>query len=202
MGEDSLYLVVGLGNPGEEYSQTRHNAGFHVVKELLRRHSFADKKVSKLAQTNRGSIHGHPVLLVRPRTYMNLSGAAVLEYQSFFKVPLEKLMVVSDDFALPLGRLRLRANGSAGGQNGLKDIIARLGTEKFPRLRFGIGPVPDGWDPARFVLGKVSKAEQPTWDETVQRAADAVESWLERGLDQTASLFNTNPKGPEEPCAD
>lgn len=202
MGDDSLFLIVGLGNPGEKYAQTRHNAGFEVVKELIKRHPFSDKKVGKLAKTNRGTIRGNPALLVRPTTYMNLSGSAVLEFVNFFKVPHERLLVISDDFALPLGRLRIRANGSAGGQNGLKDIIARLGTEKFPRLRFGIGPVPDGWDPANFVLSKVGKADQKAWDETVQRATDAVENWIERGLDDTASRFNTSPKGSLEECAD
>lgn len=201
MSDDSLFLIVGLGNPGERYAQTRHNAGFEVVKKLLQRHPFADKKVNDLAQTNRGSIQGHPALLVRPRTYMNLSGGAVQHFVSYFKVPHEKLLVVSDDFALPLGKLRIRAQGSAGGQNGLKDIIARLGTEKFPRLRFGIGPVPDGWDPADFVLSKVGTQDQKVWDETVERAADAVENFVERGVDDTASRFNSNPKGSEE-CAD
>lgn len=201
MGEDSLFLIVGLGNPGERYAHTRHNAGFEVVKALLKRHSFADKKVNKLAQSNRGAIRGHQVLLVQPRTFMNLSGDAVQHFMSFYKVAPERLLVLSDDFALPLGRLRLRASGSAGGQNGLKHIIERLGTERFPRLRIGIGPVPENWDPADFVLGKVSKSEQKVWDETVERAAEAVECWLERGLDETASRYNGGPREAQE-CAD
>lgn len=201
MGEDSLFLIVGLGNPGERYAQTRHNAGFEVVKALLKRHSFADKKVNKLAQSNRGVIRGHQVLLVQPRTFMNLSGDAVQHFMSFYKVAPERLLVISDDFALPLGRLRLRASGSAGGQNGLKHIIERLGSERFPRLRFGIGPVPENWDAADFVLGKVSRSEQKAWEETVERAAEAVECWLERGLDETASRYNGGPREAQE-CAD
>ncbi len=205
MAEEPLHLIVGLGNPGQEYAQTRHNAGFEVVKELLRRHSFGDKKASKLAHAYRGSVRGKQVLMIKPLTFMNLSGNAVQHFVSYFKVPLDHLLVVYDDFALPLGRLRMRANGSAGGQNGLKSIIACLGTEAIPRLRIGIGPVPDGWDPADFVLSRFRKDEEKLWNETLTRAADCVESWLERGVEDTASRFNVStaaensePKGPTE----
>ena len=185
------WIVVGLGNPGDKYENTRHNAGFLVVDELARRGSFAVQKVKHKALTNTAVIGGQGVLAMKPTTYMNLSGEAVGDAARFYKIPADHVLVISDDTDLPVGKLRIRKNGSAGGHNGLKSIIQHLGTDQFPRLKVGVGgkPHPD-YDMADWVLGKLQGEDKKTMDAAVKRAADAIECLLKDGADKAMNKFN------------
>jgi len=184
------FLIVGLGNPGEEYEQTRHNVGFHVVDELAKRWR-ADSETRKFKSLLRECSFGDfaKVLLLKPMTYMNLSGEAVGEVVRFYKIEKsENLLVVSDDLDLPLGKLRLRLSGSSGGHNGLKSIIAHVGGPEFPRLRVGIGR--SGHGSRDHVLGPFSKSERPVYDETMNRACDHVEDILKLGFKRAMDEIN------------
>lgn len=185
------WIVVGLGNPGDKYENTRHNAGFLVVDELARRGRFAVQKAKHKALTNTAVIGGQGVLVMKPTTYMNLSGEAVGDAARFYKIPADHVLVISDDTDLPVGKLRIRKNGSAGGHNGLKSIIQHLGTDQFPRLKVGVGskPHPD-YDMADWVLGKLQGEDKKTMDEAVKRAADAIECLLKDGADKAMNKFN------------
>jgi PTH1 family peptidyl-tRNA hydrolase len=185
-----MKIVIGLGNPGRKYVGTRHNIGFRVVDELGRRHAAGSSKNNFDAAVAEVSIASEKVLLVCPQTFMNLSGATALQVRDFYKLTEADLLVVCDDFALPVGRLRIRPQGSAGGQKGLADIVRRLGTESVPRLRIGVGPLPAGWDGAEFVLGKFGKSELPEIELAVARAADAVELWIREGIAATMNKYN------------
>ena len=185
------WLVVGLGNVGEKYDNTRHNVGFEVADELAERGRAPIQKLKHRALTNTLEIGGEKVLLMKAVTYMNLSGEAVGEAARFFKVPADHVLVISDDVSLPVGKLRVRRGGSAGGHNGLKNIIQHLGSDQFPRIKVGVGekPHPD-YDMADWVLGKFQGEDRRTMDGAVERAADAVECFLREGPDKTMSRFN------------
>ena len=185
------WLIVGLGNPGEKYENTRHNVGFQVVDELAERQNAPVQKLKFKALTNLLTISGEKVLVMKPVTYMNLSGEAVRPAADFYKIPPERILVISDDTALDLGKLRIRTKGSAGGHNGLKNIIQHLGTDQFPRVRVGVGqkPHPD-YDLADWVLGKFQGEAKKVMDEAVKRAADAVECILKEGTDRAMNRFN------------
>ncbi len=185
------WLVVGLGNPGEQYENTRHNAGFLVADELGERGRFPIQRLKFHALTNTAVIGGQGALVVKPVTYMNLSGEAVGEAARFYKVSADHVLVISDDVSLPLGKLRLRKGGSAGGHNGLKSVIQHLGTDQFPRLKVGVGgkPHPD-YDMADWVLGKFQGEDKKVMDEAVRRAADAVECLLRDGMEKAMNRFN------------
>jgi PTH1 family peptidyl-tRNA hydrolase len=189
-----MKLIVGLGNPGRQYADTRHNVGFHVVAELARRGNATLPRVRFHGEFMEVRVAGQSCWLLRPQTFMNCSGQSVLEARDFYKVENADLLVVCDDFALPLGSIRVRAKGSSGGQKGLHDILQRLGTEEIPRLRIGIGPVPDKWDPADFVLGRFADQEIPLVNESITRSADAVEVWVRDGIQTCMSRCNTGPK--------
>ena len=185
------WLVVGLGNPGEKYENTRHNVGFLTVDQLADRANVPVQKLKHRALTNTAEVGGVLVLLMKPVTYMNLSGEAVGEAARFYKLPPERVLVISDDVSLPIGRLRVRRGGSAGGHNGLKSIIQHLGTDQFPRLRLGVGekPHPD-YDLADWVLGKFAGEDKKAMEAAVQRAADAVECLIQDGPDKAMNRFN------------
>ena len=185
------WLVVGLGNPGPKYDWTRHNMGFLVIDELAEREKIPVQKLKFKALTNTVVIGDQSVLLMKPTTYMNLSGGAVGEAARFYKIPPERILVISDDVALPQGKLRIRRSGSAGGHNGLKDIIAHLGGDGFPRIKVGVGgkPHPDS-DMADWVLGKFTGQDKKVMEEAIKRAADAVETLLKSGVDQAMSKYN------------
>jgi len=185
-----MKLIVGLGNPGSRYVGTRHNVGYEVIAELARRHSAGAPRGKFQAEVAEGTIADEKVLLMCPLTFMNLSGQSVQPARDFYKIENNDLLVACDDFALPVGKIRLRAQGSSGGQRGLEDIIRRLGTDDFPRLRIGIGPLPEGWDAANFVLGKFSKEDAALMPEIVKRAADAVAAWIRDGLSQAMNEYN------------
>lgn len=190
-GAGAEWLVVGLGNPGEKYENTRHNVGFLTVDELAERARVPVQKLKHRALTNTLEVGGVKVLLMKPVTYMNLSGEAVRQAVDFYKIPPERVLVVSDDTALAVGRLRIRKGGSAGGHNGLKNIIKHLGTYQFPRVRVGVGekPHPD-YDMADWVLGKFQGEDKKAIDGAVKRAADAVECLLKEGPDRAMNRFN------------
>ena len=185
------WLIVGLGNPGDKYEHTRHNAGFLVVDELANRKNIPVQRLKYHALTNTTRLGGQKVLLMKPTTYMNLSGLAVGEAARFYKLPPERVLVISDDVSLLPGKLRIRRSGSAGGHNGLKDIIKHLGSDQFPRLKVGVGskPHPD-YDLADWVLGKLAGPDKQAFDEAVARAADGVETLLTEGIDAAMSRFN------------
>lgn len=185
------WLVVGLGNPGPKYEWTRHNMGFLVIDELAERENIPVQRLKYKALTNTVVIGGQSVLLMKPTTYMNLSGEAVGQAARFYKIPPERVLVISDDVALPQGKLRVRRSGSAGGHNGLKNIIAHLGTDQFPRIKVGVGgkPHPDS-DMADWVLGKFTGQDKKVMEDAVSRAADAVACLLEQGVDQAMARFN------------
>ncbi|MGM9566096.1 aminoacyl-tRNA hydrolase [Evtepia sp.] len=185
------WLVVGLGNPGPKYEWTRHNMGFLVIDELAERERIPVQKLKYRALTNTAVIGGRSVLLMKPTTYMNLSGESVGEAARFYKIPPERVLVISDDVALPQGKLRVRRSGSAGGHNGLKNIISHLGSDQFPRIKVGVGgkPHPDH-DMADWVLGKFTGQDRKVMEEAIARAADAVTLFLEQGPDQAMAKFN------------
>jgi PTH1 family peptidyl-tRNA hydrolase len=193
-----MKIVVGLGNPGPKYDQTRHNVGFRVIEELSLRWAAGKPKQrfdAAVAEVTFGSggggaRGGEKVLLATPRTYMNESGRAVRQLVDFYGLQLGDLLVVCDDFNLELARLRLRAGGSAGGQKGLADIIRKLATEEFPRLRIGIGRPPEQMDAADFVLSKFRRGEQKPMDEAVVRAAEGVELWIRQGVGPAMNRIN------------
>jgi len=185
------WLIVGLGNPGQQYQNTRHNVGFRTA-DAIAAHAGADiRRVKFHALTAEATVGGQAVLLVKPTTFMNLSGQAVGEAARFYKIPPEHILVISDDVDLPLGKLRLRRNGSAGGHNGLKSIIEHLGGDQFPRLKIGVGgkPHPD-FNMADWVLGCFHGQDEKTIEEAIQRAAQAAECLLESGFDRAMNLYN------------
>lgn len=183
--------MVCLGNVGDKYDATRHNVGFEVADELAQRKNIPLQKLKHRALTNTAELGGRKALIMKPVTFMNLSGEAAGEAARFYKVPPDHVLVVCDDVALPVGKLRIRAGGSAGGHNGLKSLIQHLGTDQFPRLRIGVGqkPHPD-YDLADWVLDKFQGEDRKVMDAAVKRAADGVECLLREGTDKAMSRFN------------
>jgi PTH1 family peptidyl-tRNA hydrolase len=184
-------LVVGLGNPGTEYSAHRHNIGFRVVETLARAHglTFSRQKHAR-ARVADGHIRGRQVILVKPQTYMNKSGTSVSRVCQAFKIAPERILVVYDDLDLPLGRLRLRPEGGSGGHKGMRSIIQSLGTQSFPRLRVGIDRPPGRMDPADYVLQPFSEDEQGSLDGVTEAASAAIECWIADGITAAMDRFN------------
>jgi len=185
-----MKLVVGLGNPGEDYRGTRHNLGFMVVEELARRYRVEKHEYKHNAVIAWVRIHGEPVALIKPLTFMNLSGAAVRPLLAGLKAGTGELLVVYDDMDLEPGRIRLRAGGGAGGHRGLASIMEKLGTSNFNRLRIGIGHPPKGSDAIGHVLGRFSTEEEPVMTGAVAKAADAVEVWVKAGIVKAMNSYN------------
>ena len=185
------WLLVCLGNPGDQYENTRHNIGFMVADELGERHNIPIQRLKFRALTNTFTVGDEKVLLMKPVTYMNLSGEAVHEAAAFYKIPPERVLVISDEVSLAPGKIRVRRSGSAGGHNGLKNIIAHLGTDQFPRIRLGVGqkPHPD-YDMADWVLGKFQGEDKKAVEEAVKKAADAAECLIREGVDKAMNRYN------------
>ncbi|HEY4538205.1 MAG TPA: aminoacyl-tRNA hydrolase [Erysipelothrix sp.] len=167
-----MKLIVGLGNPGRKYVKTRHNVGFLVIDEIAKRFNLSVNQSKFKADYTEFNYGGEKIVLVKPQTFMNLSGESVVQFVNFYKIDLEDMLVITDDLNLPIGKIRIRKNGSSGGQNGINNIIQHLGTKDFPRLRVGIGKDPR-IETVDYVLGKLSG------DEAIEKAADAVEAFIE-----------------------
>ena len=185
-----MKLVVGLGNPGRRYEGTRHNIGYAVLAEVARFHAVSAPRTRFRGATVEADLGGQKALLLSPTTFMNLSGASVREAMSFYKLPTEDLLVLCDDLNLPMGKLRFRPGGSAGGQKGLENIIERLGTDEFARLRVGIDAAPPGWNWADYVLAKFKPGELPVVEEAIGQAADAVVAWACKGVEFCMNQYN------------
>lgn len=185
------WLLVCLGNPGRDYETTRHNIGFMAADELARRENVKINKLRCRALTGEIRLGAQRVLVIKPQTYMNLSGEAVKLAGGFYKIPPDHVLVISDDVALPLGKLRIRAGGSAGGHNGLKNIIAHLGTDQFPRVRVGVGaPEHPEHEMVDWVIGHFSAKEKKVVDEAVARAVDAAVCVMENGVSEAQNRYN------------
>ena len=190
-GSGIQWLVVGLGNPGAKYESTRHNMGFLVVDKLAQNEKLKFNKLRFKAWTAVWEVGGEKVLLMKPQTYMNLSGEAVGQAARFYKIPADHVLVISDDIALPAGKLRIRAGGSAGGHNGLKNIIQHLGTDRFPRIKVGVGMPPQAaYDIADWVTGKPMGEEQKVIIEALNKAVAAIPVLIEQGVDRAMNRFN------------
>lgn len=185
------WIVAFLGNPGLKYNGTRHNAGFMAADAMEKKLGVSINKMRFKALTQTVDIGGKKVLLMKPQTFMNLSGDAIVQAANFYKVLPERVIVVSDETALPIGRLRIRRGGSAGGHNGLKSVIARLGTDQFPRIRLGVGdkPHPD-YDMADWVLSAFKGQDAADMELVAKKAADAVECYITEGADRAMNKFN------------
>jgi PTH1 family peptidyl-tRNA hydrolase len=184
------YLIIGLGNPDRQYLNTRHNIGFSVVDHFARQHGLSFSRVQHQAHVTGGNIAGRSVVLAKPQSYMNLSGGPTSALAKFYKVTPDHLLVVADDLDLPVGTLRLRPSGSSGGQNGLKHIIERLGTEDFPRLRIGIGRPTGRVDQIAYVLQNFTAKQAPIIQLALNRASEAIETWLRDGITLAMSRHN------------
>lgn len=185
-----MKLIAGLGNPGSEYSATRHNVGFLAVEELAKRwdvDSWRNRHEALCVEYRGGT---EPVLLVKPQTYMNLSGVAVGELVRWYKLKAEDVIVIYDDLDLPVGKLRLRPQGGSGGHKGIESLLVHLGTENFSRIRVGIGRPPTGWETANYVLGRFTSEETPLVAETIGKAADAAEYILKHGITKAMNLYS------------
>lgn len=186
-----MYCIVGLGNPERKYENTRHNIGFEVIDALAEKYSIAVREKGYKALFGKGVIEGQRVILVKPQTYMNLSGESVREVTDYYKIDVqEQLIVISDDISLEVGGIRIRKKGSAGGHNGLKNIIKHLGTEQFNRIRMGVGEKPKEWDLVDYVLGHFSKEEREKMDAGIKDAVAAVGIMVTEGPDKAMNTFN------------
>ncbi len=184
-----MKLIVGLGNPGGQYSETRHNVGFLLL-DCLAEDLNLDFRPKFQGLVTEIKVNEEKVFLLKPQTFMNLSGRSVREIAQFFKIAPEDILVVYDDMDLPTGRLRLRSSGSAGGHNGIKSIIGEMGTESFWRLKVGIGRPPAGWDSARYVLAPFTKEEIPVLEETLEKGMKAVFLWAKGEREKAMNLYN------------
>ncbi|TWU05111.1 aminoacyl-tRNA hydrolase [Stieleria varia] len=193
-----MKLIVGLGNPGKKYEDTRHNVGFIAVAKIAALLSASPSKVKFEGELAEASASGTKVCLLCPHTYMNASGQSVRKAVDFYKLEHDDILVLCDDLNLAPGRLRIRPRGSAGGQNGLKDIIRHLGDESFPRLRIGIGRPPDGWTVTDYVLGKFAKNEIETIESATTQAAYAAISWVNDGIGAAMNKFNASADTDEK----
>ena len=185
-----MYIIAGLGNPTKEYEKTRHNAGFDAIDVLAEKHGIQITERKHKAFCGTGFIGGERVLLAKPQTFMNASGESLREAADFYKIRPEQVIVIYDDISLRVGQLRIRTKGSAGGHNGIKSIIAHLGSQDFPRIKIGVGAKPDRMDLADYVLSRFSQTDRQMMDDAFQDAADAVEFMLADGADAAMNRYN------------
>ena len=186
-----MYLIVGLGNPGRQYEATRHNMGFDVIDKLVEEYNVPQSGVKFNAMYGKGRIEGQPVILMKPLSYMNLSGGPVRDMANYFKIdPETEMIVIYHDIDLEPGQLRIRKKGSAGGHNGIKHIIQQLGTQTFVRIKVGVGAKPKGWDLADHVLGRFSTEDRKLVDEAIAKAAKAVDIIISQGTDAAMNEYN------------
>lgn len=197
-----IHLIVGLGNPGTRYENTRHNIGFMTLDRLAARHGLTFSKQEHKAHTASGTIRGKRVILAKPQTFMNVSGESVQPLVSFYKIAHENIIVAEDDLDIPFGTLRLRASGSAGGQKGLKHILQRLGTQAIARARIGIGRPPGKMNPADWVLSPFKGDDAILAVEMCDKAADAIETWLVDGIELAMTRHNGGGETKKQPKAE
>ena len=194
-----MFLIAGLGNPGRQYEKTRHNMGFDTIDELIDRHRIPQGGIAHKAMYGKGMIAGEKVLAVKPLTYMNLSGESLREWVNYYKLdPETEMIVIYDDIDLEPGQIRIRKKGSAGGHNGIKSIIAQLGTQNFYRIKVGVGAKPRGWDLADYVLGRFSSDERIAVNKAICDAADAVEMILRDGIESAMNHYNRKNKQEQQ----
>ena len=190
-----MFIIAGLGNPDEKYQGTRHNVGFDVVDRLAEKYQIAVDTKKHRALIGKGVIEGQKVLLVKPQTYMNLSGESIRSLVEYYKIdPEEELIVIYDDISLEPGKIRIRKKGSAGGHNGIKNIIAQLGTQNFQRIKVGVGEKPKGWDLADYVLSRFGAEEQKIMDEAFGEAAEAAVMMMTTGAERAMNHYNAKKK--------
>ena len=193
-----MYIIVGLGNPGKDYKNTRHNIGFDVIDVLADQENISVMEKKHKALIGKGVIAGQKVILAKPQTFMNLSGESVRSLLDYYKADeAEELIVISDDISLPPGQIRIRKKGSAGGHNGLKNIIAHLGHDSFQRIKMGVGEKPKGYDLADYVLGHFDNVDRKIMDDAAKSAADAVRQILTEGADAAMNHYNKKVKTEE-----
>lgn len=185
-----MYIIIGLGNPGTQYNGTRHNAGFSVIDELADKYNISVDTMKHKGLIGKGIIEGEKVILAKPLTYMNNSGECVRELMDYYKADVEDLIVIFDDISLEPGRLRLRPKGSAGGHNGIKSIIAHIGSDGFKRVKYGVGDKPKGWDLADWVLGKFPTDLYDTLRSANEQACEAIVSIMRDGIESAMNKFN------------
>ena len=188
--EPPALVIIGLGNPGPKYAKTRHNVGFWCIDLLAKQHGITLERKHKTAIIGEGVVEGRRVILAKPRTFVNRSGQAVEYLRARYGVPLDKFLVIYDDINLPVGKLRLRANGSAGGHNGIRSVIESTGSQDFPRIRVGVGRPPEGSDQIGYVIGEMSPQEREATDVAMDHVAEAVSSLLIENINVTMNRFN------------
>lgn len=193
-----MFIIVGLGNPGKEYENTRHNIGFDAIDTLVDKYTIPSSGKQHKAMYGKGVMEGQKVVLAKPLTFMNLSGEAVRAMVDYYKVdPETELLVMYDDVSLEPGNIRIRKKGSAGGHNGIKSIIQHLGTQNFQRIKIGVGEKPKNWDLADYVLGKFSKEDRKIMDESLDRVAAAAALIVQGEIDEAMNLYNKKQTGKE-----
>ena len=185
-----MYLIVGLGNPEPKYANTRHNMGFDVINKLAQKNDISLNKTKYNAIYGTGIIKNEKVILIKPQTFMNNSGESVVEFVRFYKEPLEKVIVVYDDMDTDVGKIRVRAKGGPGSHNGMKSLVHELKSEDFPRIRVGIGKPKNEFDRIDYVIGRIPNEEYIVLQEGEDLAVDAVEYWIEKGIDNTMNVYN------------
>lgn len=187
---EDLFIIAGLGNPGSRYENTRHNVGFDTVDYLSAKYGIKVSKLKHKALQGEGSIEGKRVILVKPQTFMNLSGESIREIIEWYKTPVNNLIIVYDDIDLPVGRIRVRPKGSSGSHNGMKSVIYQIQDDSFPRVRIGIDKQPEGWDLADYVLSKFNSDERKLINDSIVNAAEAVTAIVKSGVEAAMSKYN------------
>ena len=186
----SMHVLIGLGNPGAQYAHTRHNAGFEVIDRLSDRWHIPVDRAKCHGLAGEGRLDGQRVILLKPQTFMNLSGDCVADALRWYKIDPKDVMIFSDDIDLPLGTLRVRPFGGAGTHNGWRDILLKTGSDRFPRIRVGVGAKPPEWDLADWVLSRYAPEDQKTMDAAFQKAAEAAECFVQHGIEEAMNLYN------------
>ena len=185
-----MYIIIGLGNPEPEYSNTRHNMGFDVINKLAKENDISLNRTKFNAIYGTGIIEGEKVILIKPQTFMNNSGESVIEFVNFYKEPLENVIVIYDDMDTDIGTIRIRAKGGPGSHNGMKSMVKELNTEEFPRIRIGIGKPLNDFDRINYVIGNIEEEEYIKLQEGENLGAEAVEYWIKNGIDNAMNKFN------------
>lgn len=185
-----MYLIAGLGNPTKEYDKTRHNIGFEAIDKISEDYKISVDTCKHKAIIGKGRIEGETVILAKPLTYMNLSGESIREIVDYYKIDIENIIIIFDDISLSPGQLRIRAKGSAGGHNGIKNIIQHLGTEEFKRIKIGVGEKPQGWDLKDYVLGRFNSEEQAVMKEALENASKAAAMMISSGITDAMNMYN------------